>query len=313
MFSNEPATDIWRGIFDNLGEMATNTASPVQLHTDTVAPDRLLAEAAWDLWRSYPTAAPRTSEALKAWWAASSAEGRAILILDGLSLRELPVILGAAAARHIEPSRVTVSGSEIPSHTDDFAHALGLSGRAQLAHSGYPLSFCFAGDGPWTEVFDIPFADYTNGIPPQQNVVVWDTWPDKLVHVYAKTPDQVHAQAGAGLQSDAFWQLVDRLRTGRRLVITADHGYANARQFSTNESDKEVVAALCDTFGASRYAPATTPWTRHLLPPVVFTHNNHHVVMGQRKWKVSSGYPFLCHGGMSLLEVAVPFIEFPSK
>ncbi len=34
--------------------------------------------------------------------------------------------------------------------------------------------------------------------------------------------------------------------------------------------------------------------------------------MGQRKWTVQGGFPFLCHGGMSLLEVAVPFIEFPS-
>lgn len=31
--------------------------------------------------------------------------------------------------------------------------------------------------------------------------------------------------------------------------------------------------------------------------------------LGRRKWKSQGGYPTLTHGGLSLLEVAVPFIE----
>ncbi len=48
------------------------------------------------------------------------------------------------------------------------------------------------------------------------------------------------------------------------------------------------------------------------MPPIVMTHNKQHVVMGQWKWKVQGGFPHICHGGMSLLEVAVPWIEFAS-
>jgi hypothetical protein len=49
------------------------------------------------------------------------------------------------------------------------------------------------------------------------------------------------------------------------------------------------------------------------MPPIVVTHNEHHIVMGQRKWKVQGGgFPHVCHGGLSLPEVAVPFIELPS-
>lgn len=47
------------------------------------------------------------------------------------------------------------------------------------------------------------------------------------------------------------------------------------------------------------------------MPPIVVSHNEHHIVMGQRKWKVQGGFPHVCHGGLSLLEVAVPFIELP--
>jgi hypothetical protein len=46
------------------------------------------------------------------------------------------------------------------------------------------------------------------------------------------------------------------------------------------------------------------------MPPIVVSHNEHHIVMGQRKWKVQGGFPHVCHGGLSLLEVTVPWIEF---
>ena len=37
------------------------------------------------------------------------------------------------------------------------------------------------------------------------------------------------------------------------------------------------------------------------------------MVMGQRKWKVPSGFPKICHGSLSLLEVASPWLEIDAK
>ncbi len=121
---------------------------------------------------------------------------------------------------------------------------------------------------------------------------------------------QIYKDAPATLQNDAFWKLVNRLRQGRRLLITADHGYAESRQFST-EDDMEVTKALRKTLGASRYKKADKPWMNQFMPPVVLTINKHNIAIGQRKWAVQGGYPNLCHGGMSLLEVVVPYIELP--
>ena len=45
---------------------------------------------------------------------------------------------------------------------------------------------------------------------------------------------------------------------------------------------------------------------------MVMTYNNQHMIMGQWKWKVQGGFPHICHGGMSLLEVAVPYMELPA-
>ena len=46
--------------------------------------------------------------------------------------------------------------------------------------------------------------------------------------------------------------------------------------------------------------------------PDLFCHNSFHVVMGHRKWTVQGGFPQICHGGLSLLEVAVLFLELAS-
>ena len=89
---------------------ARESASPVALHDATVIPDRLLSEAACELWASYPDHVVKTSTVLKDW--AIQGAGRAVLILDALSLRELPVLLNAAAERSIVPLQAGVTGSE---------------------------------------------------------------------------------------------------------------------------------------------------------------------------------------------------------
>ena len=58
----------WEAVFGRLGTMAREIGSPVELHKQTQAPDRLIAESAWELWQAYPSAAQRTSQALIEWW-----------------------------------------------------------------------------------------------------------------------------------------------------------------------------------------------------------------------------------------------------
>lgn len=303
--------EAWGAIFRTLADLAVSSSSPVELHTHTVAADRLLAESAWELWQAYTQEAPRTVATLRRWWAASSAHGRAVLVMDALSLRELAALLGGASTRDIEPVSVHVTGSEVPSDTDHFARALGLGTRSSLAYNGAPASFVFAADAVYTRVLNLPFEDCVADIPNEANIFFWHTWLDDLIHVHKRSPDQIYRSASETLQGEGFWKFVNRLRQGRQLVITADHGYAVAQQFSTEARDAEVIEALRGTFGASRYKEASDSWLHRFMPPLVITENGHHVVMGQRKWPVQGGFPHLCHGGLSLLEIAVPFVELP--
>jgi len=298
----------WADIFSALQKIALRQASPVTLHEATVVPDRLLAEAAWELWEAYPKHAPKTSDGLKAW--TSQSTGKAVLIVDALSLREMPLILAAAEERDIAPTQVKITGSESPTTTDQFAISLGASSRSALTHDGKPKGFALFGSNCRTDVLSTPFEDCP--VLPEPNLVIWHTWLDNLLHVQKKAPDVIAKATATAFQSDGFWDFVNRLRQGRNLVITSDHGYAVSKLFSSEESDPDAVEILRDAFGSSRCTKATSAWTKRFLPPLVAEHNQYHVVMGQRKWKVQGGFPHICHGGLSLLEAAVPWLEFPA-
>lgn len=298
----------WTEIFSSLLPIAMKSSSPVALHDATVVPDRLLTEAAWELWEAYPEVAEKTSGNLKSW--ASQGGGKAVLILDALSLRELPILMGAAEVRSIQSVLVKVTGSECPSTTDHFAKSLGSPSRSALANDGKPGTFALFGGNCYTDVVSLPFEDCA--VPPSSNVVIWHPWLDDLIHLQQKLPDQIAGIASKALQGDGFWNFVNRLRQGRRLVITSDHGYAVSKRFSSEAEDPDAIQILRKTFGASRHKAVSEPWQKRFMPPIVMTNNNQHVVMGQRKWKVQGRFPHVCHGGMSLLEVAVPYMEFPA-
>lgn len=308
-----PAAAVWSGVFDRLRDIALAAADPSALHHATVAPDRLLAEAAWELWQAYPQAAPRTSQELPVWCGqAHGPGGAAVLILDAFGLFHMAALLEGAQAHGIEPAAVRVSGSECPSDTSAFARALGVSQRSALAGGGPPpASFTLFGASCVTDVLSYPFEDCVGAVPATANLVFWHSWLDDLVHGHSKSPEAVHKTARTVLAGDGFWRFVDRLRQGRRLVITADHGYAVSHWFSSALRDEGTIEALRTAFGASRCIPATSAWAFRSMPPAACIANGYHVIMGQCKWPVQGGFPAVCHGGLSLLEVAVPWIELP--
>ena len=105
------------------------------------------------------------------------------------------------------------------------------------------------------------------------------------------------------------------LTTGRRLVITADHGYAASGHFP-DTADPAQAQYLKDRFASGRWAKLSDlepPDVGSWVPPLDLHLNTAHAdatfALGRRKWKSQGGYPTLTHGGLSLLEVAVPFIE----
>jgi hypothetical protein len=108
------------------------------------------------------------------------------------------------------------------------------------------------------------------------NWVFWHHWPDSKVHDGSGAGqglDTLTRDAADQLSSDDFWSFVERLATGRRLVITSDHGYAATGYFP--DADGEVGQFLKKTFASGRSAKGTGE-TGPFVPPVALQINSPH-------------------------------------
>lgn len=309
--------DAWRVIIDRAIEIASKPLATGNASSEVTKRDReigvldyFLSSSGWDLWQSFGDNVERTSDRLVRWWA-EPYSAKAVLILDGLSLREIPWLLQGAKDRGFTLHEVSANASELPAETNQFAQALGFGNRSQLQNNGGGLAHKLQPAN--TECVDYPWKDCAGLVHAAPNWVFWHHWPDSKVHGAAGAGqglDTLTHDAAYQLSSDDFWAFVERLATGRRLVITSDHGYAATGQFP--DADGEVGQFLKKTFASGRSFSGTGD-TGPFVPPVALQisspHGDHLLAVGRWKWKSQGGYPTMTHGGLSLLEVLSPFIE----
>lgn len=317
---SEAPAKAWELIFDHAWQVCAapfGNGKPesevLRRDRETADVDLFLATAAWDLWDHYEASVMRTSDALAGWWS-SRPSGRAVLILDALSLREVPWLLAGAEARGFTIHEARTTGAELPAETTEFAKALGFGQRASLSANGAGSSHRLA--GARTECTNIAWEDCARFIGSEPDWVLWHEWPDKDVHEFADAGEGLRpliAKAAEYFEGDAFWNLVGRMAEGRRLVITSDHGYAASELFP--DASKDQAEYLKAVYKSGRCAPGHQrgAW----VPPIDLLLRTRHgtklFVNGRRKWKSHGGYPTLTHGGLSVLEVAVPWIELSRK
>ncbi len=314
-----PAEQAWQAIFENLWQIFSLPIRPDLVDAMTTERDKsieqldnILSGSAWELWQQFEQHTPSTSRQLKQFWANRSA-GKAILILDALSLRELPWLLESAEKRGYTLHQTQITAAEIPGNTNPFAKALGFGQRSSLENNaGKSAAF----PTTWTETTDMPFVDCSALIKADPNIIFWHHWPDSQMHHLADSGDgyrKLSKNAVEQLTSDDFWRFIERLATGRRLIITADHGYAHSGIFS-DVAHKDQADFLKERFKSGRsVANAPNSESHYWVPPltqnITSQHGEWSLVLGRKKWKSQGGYPTLTHGGLSLLEMAVPYIE----
>lgn len=313
--TDEPG-DAWRIIIDKTMDIAKkplaagNAPSEVTKRDREIgALDHFLSTSGWDLWQTFGNVVERTSDRLVRWWN-EPYSAKAVLILDGLSLRELPWLLQGAKERGFTLHEVSANASELPGETNEFARALGFNSRSQLQANGGGLAHKLTPTN--TECVDMPWLDCAALVNASPNWVFWHHWPDSKVHDGAGAGqglDTLTRDAAEQLSSNDFWALVERLAKGRRLVITSDHGYAATGLFP--DADGDVAQFLKKTFASGR-SKAGQGETGPFIPPVTLQinspHGTHLLAVGRWKWRSHGGYPTLAHGGLSLLEVLSPFV-----
>ncbi len=309
--------DAWSAIREHAWQICSQPITSGKAVSEVLSRDRSLGEvdhylatAGWDLWVDYETSAPQTSKVLADWWS-SHTPGRAVLILDAFSLRETPWILHQAEDRGYTVHDAHSTCAELPPNTTPFAKALGFAQRSALGNNGAGNAHVFP--GARTESVDIAWDDCAKLIGSEPDWVFWHHWPDHRLHDHndpGKGLQTLTEEVETHLTSDAFWSLIDRLASGRRLVITADHGYAASGQFTdSNKAQTEYLKNLYKSGRAISSSQDAGPWVPPIDLAIDSAHGRHLFVNGRRKWKSHGGYPTLTHGGLSILEVTVPFIE----
>lgn len=315
--TNGKTEDAWRLIINMVQEIASKPLAIGSAPSEITKRDReigeldhFLSSSGWDLWQAFGDTVERTSERLVSWWA-EPYSAKAVLILDGLSLRELPWLLQGAKDRGFTLHEVSANASELPSETNAFAQALGFGSRSHLQNNGGGMAHRL--QPARTESVGMAWKDCAGLIDASSNWVFWHQWPDSKVHDGSgagKGLDILTRDVAEQLGSDDFWTFVERLATGRRLVITSDHGYAATGYFP--DADGEVGQFLKKTFASGRSKSGTGD-TGPFVPPVALQvngpHGTHLLAVGRWKWKSQGGYPTLTHGGLSLLEMLSPWVE----
>lgn len=306
----EEPSAAWARIADRAWEIcAAPLQDPVEVLKRDLALqslDLFLASAAWDLWGELEISLPGAAGELVSWWTARPS-GRAVLMLDGLSLREVPWLLQQGPERGFRVVSARPVRSELPGDTNPFARALGLSGRSVLennraggAHRLQPAR---------TETTDLPFEDCVGWVGSEPDWWLWHHWPDHRLHELTdagKGLPVLAPEARSKLCSDGFWALVEKLSYGRSLVLTSDHGYAAAGLFS--DADEEQSKSLKELFKSGRHAPGSGSSSPR-LPPTDLSLGSYRFALGRRRWKSQGGYPTLAHGGLTVLEILCPFVE----
>ena len=238
----------WRALLQFAWETCSREMAPTGVAGEVSRRDRavasadlFLATAGWDLWSSYYNSVPRTTHRLAEWWSAS-APGRAVLILDALSLREAPWLIHGAVARGYTVHSAEATGAELPAATTPFAKALAFGQRSALENNGAGSSHHLS--GARTDSIDLPWHECVGLVDASPDWVLWHHWPDGRIHELSSPGRglaKLAIEAATQLTSDDFWALVERLTTGRRLVITGDHGYAATGLFpDTAEHDQRM-------------------------------------------------------------------------
>lgn len=311
------ADDAWRTVIATAVEIAAKplaegnaTSEVVKRDREIGALDHFLSSGGWDLWQAFGGSVERTSDRLVRWWA-EPFSAKAVLILDGLSLREIPWILQGARERGFTLHEVSANASELPGETNEFARALGFNSRSQLQNNGGGLAHKLL--PARTECVDLPWKDCERLVEGSPNWVFWHHWPDSKLHNGSGAGQGLETltrDVAEQLSSEDFWAFVERLATGRRVVITSDHGYAATGLFSDGEGEvgqflKKTFASGRNTAGTCEAGPFVPPVSLQITSP----HGAHALALGRRKWRSQGGYPTLTHGGLSLLEVLSPFIE----
>jgi hypothetical protein len=219
-----------------------------------------------------------------------------LLLIDALSLREIPLILERMAAHNLTP-QVDIAMVPPPTETSDFARRhYGASGPSALARQAHrhPFAFRHVTEEAWQPNFQSD----------EQRRFIWYVFPDNYFKL--KTTNYTkHVVQPVGRILDAVLGDPDLVRP---LIITSDHGYLWQGASCTWPLDAQEARLMAKSF---KHGRSTTVATERLAATgKVWVQENVAAARGRFAWggRVRGDSSLFKHGGVSLMECLAPWV-----
>lgn len=232
----------------------------------------------------------------------------AVVVFDGLSIREIPMVLALAERSGLSVSLVGTSQAAIPSETVNFIDRelpcgpiapSQLQTRKELKGKGI-VTF-YSGD------ITQPLSGEYEGFP----LLVWSSFPD-VTYKDSGAKFESHFENIHVLFETAWMNIVQSIKGKNRIIITSDHGYiffGTGMDFPRSTAElKELNAYFGNDRNVSLQQKPETPVSDDLF---IVQSQNLAMVKGRVRTRSTgeAASKLYRHGGLSLMEMITPWIE----
>lgn len=252
----------------------------------------------------------RRAPTLRAWLGIEAprplTEPRAAVVFDGLSIREMPLLLKLAEATGIRVRSTLVVGTCLPTDTTAYVEqrVIGkpigpsrMKGRAELAERNI-------------EAFYLEQPNSREAFPSDRSLLIWSSYPDRLFFNDEARDDRLFSTFHRD-QIPVIWKCaLQAIPRKLPVLVTADHGYIyfGAGLESTRSTSGAPAALEQARF---RQFPGDVPMPAWHPDLQILPQTRLAMMRGRLRAHPQgpSSRKLYQHGGFSLMEVLVPWIE----
>ena len=275
--------------------------------------EELISVGASRLWDELATASeqaptPRSFLGLDTPPTSAQPIARAVVVFDGLSLRELPLLLDLAVKTgfSVDDSRAIVTA--LPTETIDFVsqRVVGPDAAYGTGPSQLPALGALTSRGVHAVYLDS--LNPRVSLPTGKSLLLWSTYPDRLFKDdEARFDTQLFPQFSEHVAT--LWKYtLQAIPRGMPIVITSDHGYIFFG--STAESARDSTAPQLLGQQRSRLFPEGEAFPAKHADLQLFPARRLAMLRGRLKTrpKGQGASRLYQHGGFSLMETLVPWV-----
>lgn len=233
---------------------------------------------------------------------------RAVVVFDGLSLREIPMVLNLAEKSGLKIIKTEASHAALPSETMDYIERELPCGR--IAPSQLPTRKELKGRGiQATHISN--YAQPAHLTEQESALLVWSSFPD-LTYTDSGAKFESHFENIHTMFQSAWINTVQRIKGKKRITVTSDHGYVFFGTGLDFPRTPSQLKELNQYFGNERSVcleeKKDPPKTDDIL---VDPARKVAVIKGRvRSRSTGEGATRIYkHGGLSLMEMLTPWIE----